>query len=60
MDLDGGIELAMGALASVNDEGLSPEGLGVATIDVESEVFAEFSEAERESYLDEFGLLAEE
>jgi len=60
MDLDGGIELAMGALASVNDDGLSPEGLGVATIDVESETFAEFTEAERESYLDEFGFLAEE
>jgi proteasome alpha subunit len=60
MDLDGGIELAMGALASVNDDALSPEGLGVATIDVESEVFTELTEAERESYLDEFGLLAEE
>jgi proteasome alpha subunit len=60
MDLDGGIQLALESLASVNDDELRPEGIGVATIDAETELFHELDEAERESYLDEFDLLADE
>jgi len=59
MDLEGGIELALSALASVNDGVLSPEGIGVATIDVDTEVFTELDDDRKESYLAEFGLLDE-
>jgi len=60
MDVEGGTRLALEALASVNDDELSPEGTGVATISVDDEVFSELSEAEKESYLSEFDLLAED
>ncbi|PSQ45347.1 proteasome endopeptidase complex, archaeal, alpha subunit [Halobacteriales archaeon SW_6_65_15] len=59
MDLDGGIELALRALASVNDNELSPEGVGVATVDVESESFLELSNDETEEYLAELDLLGD-
>ncbi|WP_436924356.1 archaeal proteasome endopeptidase complex subunit alpha [Halosimplex amylolyticum] len=58
MDLDGGVGLALEALASVNDGELAPEGIGIATISVEDELFTEMSDAEKESHLDELGLLA--
>ncbi|MFB6300504.1 MAG: archaeal proteasome endopeptidase complex subunit alpha [Halobacteriales archaeon] len=58
--LDGGIELAMRALASVNDDTLTTEGVGVATIDRESEQFIELSNSEIEEYLEEFDLLPDE
>jgi len=57
MDLDGGVALALEALASVNDGGLAPEGIGIATISVDDELFTEMSDAEKESHLDELGLL---
>ncbi len=57
MDLDGGIELALRALGSVNDDELSPEGVGIATIDAESEQFMELTNDETEEYLSELGLL---
>ncbi len=60
MDLDAGVELALSALASVNDDSLSPEGLGLATISVEDEQFHEHDLSEREAYLEQFGLLASE
>jgi proteasome alpha subunit len=60
LDLDGGVGLALEALASVKDGGLEPEGIGVATIDVESEQFHELSEDERLSYIEEFELLDED
>jgi proteasome alpha subunit len=60
MDLDGGVSLALEALASVHDDELSPEGLGVATISVDDERFTELSDAEKESYLDELGILETE
>ena len=60
MDLDAGVELALSALASVNDDGLSPEGLGLATISVEDEQFHEHDLSEREAYLEQFGLFADE
>ena len=58
LDLEGGVQLAMEALASVNDDELAPEGIGVATIDVESEAFSELTDEEKRSHLSEFGLLA--
>jgi proteasome alpha subunit len=58
LDLEGGIRLALEALASVNDDQLGPEGIGVATIDVESETFRRLSDEDKESYLSEFDLLA--
>lgn len=60
MDLDGGIGLALNGLASVNEDGLQPEGLGVATIDAETEQYSVLDESEVESYLTEHDLLAEE
>ncbi|WP_415381994.1 archaeal proteasome endopeptidase complex subunit alpha [Halosimplex sp. TS25] len=57
MDLDGGVGLALEALASVNDGELAPEGIGIATISVDDETFTEMSDAEKESHLDELGLL---
>jgi proteasome alpha subunit len=60
LSLDEGVALALEALASVNDDELEPEGLGLATIDVESETFTEHTLDEREAYLEQFELLATE
>jgi proteasome alpha subunit len=51
------VRLALEALASVNDDELSPEGIDVATIDVETERFHELTDDEKTGYLEEFGLL---
>ena len=59
-ELDEGVDLALSALASVNDDGLRPEGIGLATISVEDEQFHEHDLDEREAYLEEFDLLADE
>ncbi len=56
-DLDGGIKLALEALASVNDGELSPEGIGMATIDVETEQFHHLTDDDKREYLEEFELL---
>src|SRR6056297_909768 len=56
-DLESGIVLALEALGSVNDGSLSPEGVGIATIDAESEQFMELSNDETEEYLAELDLL---
>ena len=58
-DLDGGIELALRALASVNDNELSPEGVGLATVDAETESFLELTNDEIEEYLSELDLLGD-
>jgi proteasome alpha subunit len=60
MDLDAGVELALSALASVNEDGLAPEGLGLATISVEDKQFHEHDLSEREAYLEQFDLLVDE
>jgi len=44
MDLEGGLSLALRALASVSDDGLDASGVDVATVDVESEQFTTLSE----------------
>ncbi|WP_435332960.1 archaeal proteasome endopeptidase complex subunit alpha [Haloarchaeobius sp. TZWWS8] len=59
-DLDGGIELALRGLDTVTEGGLRPEGLGLATVDVESERFVSLTDDEVEEYLVEFDLLASE
>jgi proteasome alpha subunit len=60
MDLDGGVGLALSALASANEGQLSPEGIGAATIDAETATFQEVSDEELESHLAENDLLAPE
>ncbi|MFB6172474.1 MAG: archaeal proteasome endopeptidase complex subunit alpha [Haloarculaceae archaeon] len=60
MDLSAGIGLALRALASVNEDGLRPEGIGVATVSVETEEFEELADEEVESHLVEHDLLGSE
>ena len=60
MELGDGIALALEALASVQDDELDPEGLGMATIDAETERYRELPEEERHEYIEELGLLPEE
>jgi proteasome alpha subunit len=57
MDLDDGVDLALAALASVNEDGLTPEGIGVATVDVETETFGQLTDEEKEAHLAEADLL---
>lgn len=56
MDLDGGIGLALETLTQSVDGGLAPDGIGVATIDVETERFRELPDDEIDAYLDEYAL----
>jgi proteasome alpha subunit len=56
-DIDGGIELGIEALASVQDDGLEPEGIGLATVDVETETYRERTTEEKAEYLREYDLL---
>ncbi|KAA9396889.1 archaeal proteasome endopeptidase complex subunit alpha [Haloarcula sp. CBA1130] len=56
MDLEGGIELALRALASVNEDGLDATGVDIATIDVETEQFEKLAEDDIAERLDEFEL----
>ena len=60
LDLEAGIALALTALASVNEDGLSPKELGMATVDVESEQFVQLTDDEIEEYLEAEGIRAEE
>jgi proteasome alpha subunit len=58
MDLDAGVGLALSALASVNEGSLSPEGMGVATVDIETERFSALDDDTVEEHLAEEDLLA--
>jgi proteasome alpha subunit len=60
LSLDAGVDLALEALASVNDGELTPEGIGLATISVGDEGFQQLSDEEIEPRLEEAGLLADE
>ncbi|RKS83524.1 proteasome alpha subunit [Haloarcula quadrata] len=60
MDLEGGIELALRALASVNEDGLDATGVDIATIDVESKQFEKLAEDDIAERLEEFELGGEE
>ena len=54
MSLESGIELAVGALAELSDEGLDAGGVSLATVTVEDEQYVEHDEETVASYLDEF------
>ncbi|MFB1062869.1 archaeal proteasome endopeptidase complex subunit alpha [Natrinema sp. H-ect4] len=56
-DLDGGIQLALDALASVNDGSLLPSEVGLATIDAETESFEQFDQDRIADHLEENDLL---
>jgi proteasome alpha subunit len=58
MSLDEGIDLALSALASVNDGELGPEGVGVSTITVADENYRELTTDEIEDHLEAAGVLA--
>jgi len=57
MDLEGGIDLALKAIASSNEDELEPAGVDLATVDLESESFRELTNEELESHLAELELL---
>ena len=54
------VGLALDTIAETADEGLTPEGVGVATITVDDEQYAEKPNDEIEAVLEERGLLASE
>ena len=58
LTLEDGVELGLAALASVNDDGLDPEGVGVATIDAETERYVDLTDDEIERHLADHDLLA--
>jgi proteasome alpha subunit len=60
MDLEGGVELALRALSSVNDEGLDATGVDIATIDTESKQFSKLDEDDIADRLAEFKLGGDE
>ena len=60
LDLDGGIELALRALATTNDDSLEPAGVDLATVDVESEALHELDNDEIETHLADLDLLPTE
>jgi len=57
MDLDAGIDLALKAIASSNEDGLEPSGVDLGTVDAESGEFRELGNEELESHLAELDLL---
>ncbi|WP_313690964.1 archaeal proteasome endopeptidase complex subunit alpha [Halorarum halobium] len=60
LTLEDGIELALGALGKSNDEGLEPDGVGLATIEAADPQYVEYDAESVESYLAEFDLLTAE
>ena len=60
MDLESGVELALRALASVNEDGLDATGVDIATIDVEDQQFSKLPEDDIAERLEEFELGGEE
>ncbi|WP_331232756.1 archaeal proteasome endopeptidase complex subunit alpha [Natronorarus salvus] len=60
MDLDGGIDLALSALSTANEEELDATGVGVATIDAESEQFIKLTDEEIEQYIAELDVPTDE
>ena len=59
MTLEAGVDLALEALASVTEDGVTPKGVGIATIDVETEMFSELSDDEKQRHLEAADLLAD-
>ena len=59
MSLDDGMELALRALGSVNDDSLDPETIGAARIPTETESFEQLTTEQIREYIEEYDLLAE-
>jgi proteasome alpha subunit len=57
LSLDDGIELALRAIASTNDDELAPEGVDVAKVPIDDAAFVELSNDHIESHLAELELL---
>jgi proteasome alpha subunit len=55
--IDEAVGLALRALGSVHEEGMQPEGVGVATVDAESEQYIQLTDDEIREYLAEHDLL---
>ncbi|MCG1002103.1 MULTISPECIES: archaeal proteasome endopeptidase complex subunit alpha [Halobacterium] len=53
LSLDEGVDLALRALSKGRDDELSAEGVGVATVDADSELFRELQTEETAEYLDD-------
>jgi proteasome alpha subunit len=53
LSLDEGVDLALRALSEGRDDELSAEGVGVATVDADSELFRELQTEETAEYLDD-------
>jgi proteasome alpha subunit len=60
LDIDGGVELSLSALAAVNDGSLRPEGIGLATVSAADQEFRQLDDEEIETHLDEYGIRADE
>jgi len=60
LSLDQGVELALRAIASTNDDELAPEGVDVAKVPAESAAFEELSNDHIETHLAELDLLPDE
>jgi proteasome alpha subunit len=57
VDLDGAVELALEALASVNDDSLTPESVGLAVVD--SDGYRRLTDDDVSGYLDGLDILGE-
>ncbi|MFQ3318577.1 MAG: proteasome alpha subunit [Natronomonas sp.] len=60
LEVDEGVGLALKALASVSEDGLTPEGIGLATVSVGDEGFKQLSDEEIETHLEAHDLLGDE
>ncbi|WP_302082494.1 archaeal proteasome endopeptidase complex subunit alpha [Salinibaculum rarum] len=60
MDLQGGIGLTLEAMAEASEDGLDPDGVHVATVDVETEQFTTLSSEEVATHLDERDINSED
>ncbi len=60
LDLDGGIDLALSALAEVGDSEVTPEGVALGTIDVETEQYRQHTDEEIATYLEDVDTEGEE
>jgi len=60
LDLDGGIDLALSALSEVGDSEVTPEGVALGTIDVETEQYRQHTDEEIATYLEDVDTEGEE
>jgi len=59
LDLAEAVDLGLQALGSVSEEGMAPDGVGVVTVDAESEQYIPLTDGEVREYLEDADLLAE-